>query len=88
MTRECQAYPTRTFRFLCHLLQILGQPISHRVSRRELQSSSVDVPAADALEQQADISTDATGCLKEYQQAEQLLINQGAFLAFEQPFFS
>ena len=51
-------------------------------------SSSVDVPAADALEQQADISTDATGRLKEYQQAEQLLVNQGAFLAFAQPFFS
>jgi peptide/nickel transport system substrate-binding protein/oligopeptide transport system substrate-binding protein len=50
--------------------------------------SSVDVPEADALEQQADVSTDATGRLALYQRAEQLLINQGAFIAFQQGLFA
>lgn len=51
----------------------------------QLNSSSVDLPAADALERQADASSDATGRLRQYQQAEQLLVEQGAFIAYEQP---
>jgi peptide/nickel transport system substrate-binding protein/oligopeptide transport system substrate-binding protein len=47
--------------------------------------SSVDVPEADALEQQADVSTDATGRLVLYQRAEQLLVTAGAFIALAQP---
>jgi oligopeptide transport system substrate-binding protein len=53
----------------------------------QYNSSAVDVSEADALEQQADVSSDATGRLAQYQQAEQLLINQGAFIAYEQPLF-
>jgi oligopeptide transport system substrate-binding protein len=50
--------------------------------------TSVDVPEADALERQADASTDATGRLAQYQQAEQLLIDQGAFMAISQRLLS
>jgi oligopeptide transport system substrate-binding protein len=50
--------------------------------------SAVDVPEADALERQADASFDATGRLALYQRAEQLLVNQGAFIVYEQPLFS
>jgi peptide/nickel transport system substrate-binding protein/oligopeptide transport system substrate-binding protein len=53
-----------------------------------LNQSSVDVPEADALEQQADVSNDLTGRLALYQQAEQLLINQGAFIALSQGLFA
>ncbi len=49
--------------------------------------SSVEVPAADALEQQADASSDGIGRLRQYQQAEQLLVDQGAFMSLVQPFF-
>jgi peptide/nickel transport system substrate-binding protein/oligopeptide transport system substrate-binding protein len=48
-------------------------------------ASSVNIPAADALEQQGDTSSDATSRLALYQHAEQLLIDQGAFIAYEQP---
>jgi ABC-type oligopeptide transport system substrate-binding subunit len=50
--------------------------------------SAVNVPAADNLEQEADTSTDATGRLALYQRAEQLLVDQGAFMVFEQPISS
>jgi ABC-type oligopeptide transport system substrate-binding subunit len=50
--------------------------------------TSVDVPEADALERQADVSTDAKGRLAQYQQAEQLLIDQGAFMAYSQRLLS
>jgi oligopeptide transport system substrate-binding protein len=51
----------------------------------QYNQSSVNVPAADALMKQADVSGDATGRLRQYQQAEQMLVDQGAFIAFEQP---
>jgi peptide/nickel transport system substrate-binding protein/oligopeptide transport system substrate-binding protein len=51
----------------------------------QYNQSSVDVPAADALMKQADVSSDATGRLRQYQQAEQLLVDQGAFIAYAQP---
>ena len=47
--------------------------------------SSVDVPEVDALEQEADVSTDTISRLALYQRAEQLLVDQGAFIVFEQP---
>jgi peptide/nickel transport system substrate-binding protein/oligopeptide transport system substrate-binding protein len=50
--------------------------------------SSVDAPAATALMQQADVSSDAQGRLSQYQQAEQSLVDQGAFIAFAQPVFA
>jgi peptide/nickel transport system substrate-binding protein/oligopeptide transport system substrate-binding protein len=50
--------------------------------------SSVDVPEADALERQADASTDTTGRLALYQHAEQLLVDHGAFIAYQQPLFA
>jgi oligopeptide transport system substrate-binding protein len=50
--------------------------------------SSVDVPEADALMQQADVSTDRADRLALYQHAEQLLIDQGAFIALDQGVFS
>jgi ABC-type oligopeptide transport system substrate-binding subunit len=50
--------------------------------------TAVDVPEADALERQADASTDTTGRLAQYQQAEQLLIDQGAFMPFAQRLLS
>ncbi len=50
--------------------------------------SSIDIPDADALEKEADASTDATGRLALYQRAEQLLVDQGAFIVLEQPIAS
>jgi ABC-type oligopeptide transport system substrate-binding subunit len=47
--------------------------------------SAVGVPSADALMKQADVSSDATGRVAQYQRAEQLLVDQGAFIATEQP---
>jgi oligopeptide transport system substrate-binding protein len=44
-----------------------------------------DVPEADALCAKADVSTDLTGRLAQYQQAEQLWVNQGAFATIYQP---
>jgi oligopeptide transport system substrate-binding protein len=51
----------------------------------QFNESSVDVPAADALERQADVSNDAAGRLTQYDQAEQMLVDQGAFISIEQP---
>jgi peptide/nickel transport system substrate-binding protein/oligopeptide transport system substrate-binding protein len=51
----------------------------------QFNASSVDVPAADALERQADVSNDAAGRLTQYDQAEQMLVDQGAFISIEQP---
>ena len=45
----------------------------------------MNVPAADALMTAADINSDQTARLKQYQQAEQLLIDNGAFIAYSQP---
>jgi hypothetical protein len=45
--------------------------------------SAVGVPSADALMKQADVSSDTTGRLAQYQQAEQLLVDQDAFIATE-----
>jgi peptide/nickel transport system substrate-binding protein/oligopeptide transport system substrate-binding protein len=50
----------------------------------QYNQSSVNVPAADELMKQADINPDQTGRLKEYQQAEQLLTDQGAYIAIGQ----
>jgi ABC-type oligopeptide transport system substrate-binding subunit len=43
------------------------------------------VPAADALMSQADVNPDEAAREKQYQQAEQMLVDQGVFIAFEQP---
>jgi len=45
----------------------------------------VNVPEADALLDKADVSTDATGRLTQYQQAEQLLVTNGAWMTYAQP---
>jgi peptide/nickel transport system substrate-binding protein/oligopeptide transport system substrate-binding protein len=44
----------------------------------------VNVPAADALCDKADINPDPTSRYQQYQQAEQLWVDQGAFAAFGQ----
>jgi oligopeptide transport system substrate-binding protein len=44
-----------------------------------------NVPEADALLDKADVSTDATGRLTQYQQAEQLYVNNGAWITYSQP---
>jgi oligopeptide transport system substrate-binding protein len=46
---------------------------------------SVDVPEADALCAKADVSTDLTGRLAQYQQAEQLYVTNGAWATYAQP---
>jgi peptide/nickel transport system substrate-binding protein/oligopeptide transport system substrate-binding protein len=51
----------------------------------QYNQSYVNVPAADALMTAADINSDQTARLKQYQQAEQLLIDNGAFIAYSQP---
>jgi ABC-type transport system substrate-binding protein len=43
------------------------------------------VPAADTLMLAADVNPDQTARLKQYQQAEQLLTDQGAYIAYSQP---
>jgi peptide/nickel transport system substrate-binding protein/oligopeptide transport system substrate-binding protein len=53
-------------------------------SDAQYNQSSVDVPAADALMQQADVNPDEAAREQQYQQAEQLLVDQGAFIAFAQ----
>jgi peptide/nickel transport system substrate-binding protein/oligopeptide transport system substrate-binding protein len=50
----------------------------------QYNQSSVNVPAADALAKQADVNPDQTARLTQYQQAEQLWVNQGAFMAYGQ----
>jgi ABC-type oligopeptide transport system substrate-binding subunit len=44
-----------------------------------------DIPEADALMKQADVNNDQTARLTQYQQAEQLMLNQGSFAAYDQP---
>jgi peptide/nickel transport system substrate-binding protein/oligopeptide transport system substrate-binding protein len=44
-----------------------------------------DVPEADALTAKGDVSNDQTGRLAFYQQAEQLYVNQGAWMTYSQP---
>jgi oligopeptide transport system substrate-binding protein len=44
-----------------------------------------DVPEADALTAKGDVSNDQTGRLAFYQQAEQLYVNQGAWMTYAQP---
>ena len=51
----------------------------------QYNQSFVDLPAADALMEQADINPDQTARLKQYQQAEQLLTDNGAYIAYNQP---
>jgi peptide/nickel transport system substrate-binding protein/oligopeptide transport system substrate-binding protein len=51
----------------------------------QYNQSSVNVPAADTLMKAADINSDQTARLKQYQQAEQLLTDQGAYIAYSQP---
>jgi peptide/nickel transport system substrate-binding protein/oligopeptide transport system substrate-binding protein len=51
----------------------------------QYNQSFVNVPAADTLMAAADINPDQTARLKQYQQAEQLLIDNGAFIAYSQP---
>jgi hypothetical protein len=46
------------------------------------------VPAADALAKQADINSDQTARLTQYQQAEQLWVDQGGFMAFGQRIYN
>ena len=45
----------------------------------------VNVPEADALTAKADSSNDATGRLAQYQQAEQLYVDKGAWMTYSQP---
>jgi oligopeptide transport system substrate-binding protein len=47
-----------------------------------------DVPAADAILAKADVSNDPVGRLAQYQQAEQLYVNQGAWMTYSQPLIS
>jgi oligopeptide transport system substrate-binding protein len=48
----------------------------------------VNVPEADAILAKADVSNDVTGRLAQYQQAEQLYVNQGAWMTYAQPLAS
>jgi peptide/nickel transport system substrate-binding protein/oligopeptide transport system substrate-binding protein len=54
----------------------------------QYNQSSVNVPAADALMKAADINPDQTARLTQYQQAEQLLTDQGAYIAEGQRVFN
>jgi len=47
--------------------------------------SAVNIPEADTLMKGADVSNDAAGRLTQYQKAEQLMLDQGAFMAYDQP---
>ena len=51
----------------------------------QYNQSFVNVPAADALMAAADVNPDQTARLKQYQQAEQLLTDNGAYIAYSQP---
>jgi oligopeptide transport system substrate-binding protein len=51
----------------------------------QYNQSAVSVPAADTLMKAADINPDPAARLKQYQQAEQLLTDQGAYIAYSQP---
>jgi ABC-type transport system substrate-binding protein len=50
----------------------------------QYNQSHVDLPEAENLVKQADVSTDDAGRLKQYQQAEQLWVSQGAAIPLYQ----
>jgi oligopeptide transport system substrate-binding protein len=50
----------------------------------QYNQSSVNVPAADALCDKADVNPDQTSRYQQYQQAEQLWVDQGGFMALGQ----